>query len=148
MSQWSSKSKKRLDTCHQDLQILANAVLKIHDCSVFEGYRDEETQNKYFANKTSRVQFPNGKHNTMPSMAIDLAPYKSGMDPYDMENVLYFAGIVMATAARLYDKGTITHRLRWGGTWSTKADAPFAFDVKKPNGKKGFFDGIHFELIS
>lgn len=148
MANWSSKSRARLDTCHHDLQTLANAVLEIHDCSVFEGYRDEETQNKYFNAGTSKVQFPNGKHNVQPSMAIDLAPYKAGMDPYDMENVLYFAGIVMAVAASLYADGRMTHKLRWGGNWSTKADAAFAFDVTKPNGRKGFFDGIHFELRS
>lgn len=140
MAQWSDKSKRRLDTCHPDLQVLANTVLEIHDCSVFEGFRDEETQNRYFANGTSKVQFPNGKHNVMPSNAIDLAPYKPGHDPYDMENVLYFAGIVMATAARLYAEGKMQHKLRWGGTWSSKADATFAFD------RNGFFDGIHFEL--
>lgn len=147
MSTWSSKSKARLDTCHNDLQILANEVIKVHDCSVFEGFRNEEKQNKYYANGTSRVKFPNGKHNKMPSMAIDLAPYKPGHDPYDMENVLYFAGIVLAIAARLYDEGKMSHRVRWGGTWSTKLDDPFQFDVVKANGKKGFFDGIHFELI-
>jgi hypothetical protein len=75
-------------------------------------------------------------------MAIDLAPYKPNMDPYDMENVLYFAGIVMATAARLYAAGLMTHKLRWGGTWSSKADYPFVFD----NPNRNFFDGIHFEL--
>lgn len=147
MNTWSTKSKHKLDTCHVDLQILANEVLKLHDCSVFEGYRDEETQNRYYRNGTSKLKFPNGKHNKFPSMAIDLAPYKPGHNPYDMENVLYFAGIVVATAARLYNDGLMKHRLRWGGTWSTVADAAFQFDVTKANGKKGFFDGIHFELM-
>lgn len=147
MAKWSSKSQAKLDTCHIDIQRIANEVLKIHDCSVFEGFRDEETQNKYYRNKTSKVMFPNGKHNVLPSMAIDLAPYKRGDDPYDMENVLFFAGIVNTVAYRLYVDGKISHQLKWGGNWSTEADTPFAFDVTKPNGKKGFFDGIHFELV-
>lgn len=141
-NKWSEKSKKKLDTCHPDLIMIANEVLKIHDCSVFEGYRDEETQNRYYEKGTSRVKYPMGKHNKNPSMAIDLAPYKKGADPYDMENVLYFAGVVMAVSANLYRQGLITHKLRWGGTWSTKADYPFVFD----NPNRSFFDGIHFEL--
>ena len=139
---WSVKSRAKLDTCHKDIQRIANEVLKIHDCSVFEGFRDEETQNKYFRNKTSKVKFPNGKHNVLPSMAIDLAPYKRGDDPYDMENVLFFAGIVVGIANKLYMEGKINHFLRWGGTWSIVPDDKFAFDKEN-----GFFDGIHFELV-
>lgn len=141
MNKWSNKSLTKLKTCHQDLITLANEVLKIHDCSVFEGHRTKEKQDEYFNNGTSRVKFPNSKHNKQPSMAIDLAPYKPGADPYDMENVLFFAGIVVAVADRLYRSGLMTHKLRWGGNWSTKADHPFAFDTNR------FFDGIHFELM-
>lgn len=140
MNKWSKKSLVQYDTCHEDLQIVANEVLKIHDCSFLQGHRDEETQNKYYDKGTSKVRFPESKHNKMPSRAMDLAPYKSGDNPYDMENVLYFAGVVMAVADNLYNQGMIGHRLRWGGTWHTKVDAVFAFN------RGGFFDGIHFEL--
>lgn len=146
MSKWGNKSYEQYKTLHPDLQVFADEVLKIHDCSIFQGYRDEATQNKYFANGTSHVKFPDGPHNKMPSHAIDLAPYIPGSDPYDMERVLFFSGICRAVADKLYREGLIAHRIKWGGSWSVKADAPFAFDVTKPNGKKGFFDGIHFEL--
>jgi len=141
MAKWSSKSQAKLDTCHSDIQLIANTVLEIHDCSVLEGHRGEQKQNEYYSNGTSQVKFPDGTHNTLPSMGIDIAPYKKGDDPYDMENVLYFAGIVMAVAHQLYVDGKISHLLRWGGNWSTEADAKFAFD------RNGFFDGIHFELV-
>lgn len=141
MNKWSQKSKDKLNTCHPDLILIANEVLRVHDCSVFEGHRTQEKQDEYYNNGTSKVKYPNGKHNSIPSMAIDLAPYKKGADPYDMENVLYFAGIVMSTAANLYRQGLITHKLKWGGSWSTQLDATFAFD------RGGFFDGIHFELV-
>jgi len=141
MRKWSTKSKSKLDTCHPDLILIANEVLKIHDCSVFEGHRGEEKQNKYYDAGTSSVRFPNGKHNVMPSKAIDLAPYKRGDNPYDMENVLFFAGVVMAIAHKLYEEGKISHKLKWGGSWRVEADAVFAFD------RNGFYDGIHFELV-
>lgn len=143
MNKWSKTSKKRLDTCHPDLIVLANRVLQIHDCTVVAGFRDKKTQDKYFKDGTSKVKWPKGKHNKNPSQAIDLGPYKKGASLYDMENVLYFAGIVMATADMLYSYGKMEHKLKWGGTWSAKADYPFTFD----NPRRSFFDGIHFELV-
>lgn len=147
MNKWGSKSKANYDTLHPDLQVFADEVLKVHDCSIFEGFRDEATQNKYFLNGTSHVPWPQGKHNVNPSRAIDLAPYIPNADPYDMERVLFFAGICMGIAHKLYDENQIANEIKWGGTWSTKADDAFMFDVIKPNGNKGFFDGIHFELV-
>ncbi len=141
MNKWGKKSKHHYDTLHLDLKLLADEVLKIHDCSIFQGFRDKETQNKYYTNGTSKVQWPDGKHNKTPSEAIDLAPYIKGEDPYDMERVLFFAGIVISTAHKLYEDGLMVHRLIWGGTWKIKPESVFAFDREK-----GFFDGIHFEL--
>lgn len=140
-NKWSTTSKSNLDTCHSDLVVLANAVLKIHDCSVKQGHRDEATQNKYYRRGTSKVKFPNSKHNKYPAQAIDLSPYKPGHSPWDMEDVLYFAGIVVATANHLHKSGLMQHRIKWGGTWRIDADAAFSFD------RNGFFDGIHFELV-
>lgn len=120
--------------------MIADVVLQIHDASVIEGYRDQSTQNKYFDSGTSRVKWPNSNHNKTPSRAMDLAPYIKGGNPYDMERVLFFAGIVMAVANALYSQNKIHHKLRWGGSWRTTPNAIFAFD------RNGFFDGIHFEL--
>ena len=142
MNKWSKKSLAQYKTLHPDLQVLSDYVLAVHDCSLFQGHRDKETQNKYFKNKTSKVMFPFSKHNKTPSEAMDLAPYMTKEDPYDMERVLYFAGIVMGIANKLYDDGLMSHKVKWGGTWSQKADAIFQFDVDQ-----GFFDGIHWELV-
>jgi peptidoglycan L-alanyl-D-glutamate endopeptidase CwlK len=138
---WGRKSKEQYDTAHPDLQLIADTVLQIHDCSFKQGHRDQATQDKYFNNGTSKVKWPNGKHNKTPSQAMDLAPYIKGENPYDMERVLFFAGIVMAVADMLYSQGKISHKLKWGGSWRTEANAVFAFD------RNGFFDGIHFELV-
>lgn len=140
MKKWGKKSLEQYKTLDPDLQLLADEVLKIHDCSIFQGYRDEKTQNKYFESGTSSVKYPLSKHNFYPSRAIDLAPYIKDEDPYDMERVLFFAGIVVAVADRLYREGSMAHRLKWGGTWSYNAEAKFAFD------RNGFYDGIHFQL--
>lgn len=145
MNKWGRKSKANYRQLSEDLQVLADAVLEVHDCSILQAYREEAVQNKYFANGTSKVQWPDSKHNSMPSDAMDLAPHIPGADPYDMENVLRFGGLVVGIAAKLYKEGVMERPIIWGGTWRTEGDAVLAFDRISANGKKGFFDGVHFE---
>lgn len=141
MSKFSRISTDRKKSCHIDLQVLADEVIKIHDCTVVTGHRDKITQNQLFADGFSRVQYPNGNHNKTPSYAIDLAPYVPSMGglTYDREYSLYFAGMVLATADRLYRSGLMTHKVKWGGNWSTNRNRSFK-DIS-------FYDGLHFELV-
>ena len=44
----------------------------------------------------SKVRWPSGKHNTVPSMAVDVTPYPVVWD--DRERQTLFAGYVLATA--------------------------------------------------
>jgi peptidoglycan L-alanyl-D-glutamate endopeptidase CwlK len=140
MNAWSAKSRANLATCHQDLQVLANSVLAIHDCTLVYGHRDEATQNRLYSEKKTKKQWPNSRHNTNPSMAMDLAPYVQGVSMLDMEYSLYFAGLVLGTADALRAQGLMMHRVRWGGNWSTQRDRNWKLN--------SFYDGLHFELIS
>ena len=141
MNQWSQKSQDRLATCHQDLQTLANAVLQIHDCMVVTGHRDQETQERMVREGKSKVHWPNGKHNSWPSRAIDLAPYVNGISPWDYEYSLYFAGIVLGVAEMLRSQGMMQHAIRWGGNWTVERDNP-----QRTFKGVSFYDGLHFEL--
>ena len=78
MPKFGQTSKENLSTCHEDLQELFNEVIKHWDCSVVEGYRDEERQNKAYREGNSKVKYPNGKHNRIPSNAVDVVPYVLG----------------------------------------------------------------------
>lgn len=140
MNSWSQSSANKLATCHPDLQVLANTVLPFHDCKVITGHRNEEQQNRMYAEGKSKLRWPNGKHNSDPSMAIDLAPYRPGDNPWDYEYSLYFAGIVLGIADILYQQGHMVHKVRWGGNWSTDRDYRSFKDVS-------FYDGLHFELV-
>lgn len=138
MNKFSGKSLAQLTTCHIDLQALANAVLTIHDCTVVCGWRSKDKQNKAFHLGNSTTKYPKSKHNSLPSMAIDLGPYIPNQDVlYNREQTLYFAGIVLGIAHMLYESGIMEHRIRWGGDWDSDND----FKEHK------FYDGIHFELI-
>ena len=81
MPKFGQTSKENLSTCHEDLQRLFNEVIKHWDCSVTEGYRNEERQNKAYRGGKSKVKYPNGKHNRVPSNAVDVVPYVSGTRP-------------------------------------------------------------------
>lgn len=136
MNKWGERSLKNYDQCHKDLQVLADHVLQIHDCSIICGHRGKEEQNQAFYLGNSKLKYPNSRHNQIPSAAIDIVPYGQG-NPYDREQMLYFAGIVVATAAILYNTGIIEHKIRWGGDW----------DIDNNFKEHKFFDAAHLELV-
>ena len=48
MPRFGRKSRERLATCDEKLQKLFNEVIHYVDCSVLEGHRGEERQNKLY----------------------------------------------------------------------------------------------------
>ena len=128
MPKFGKKSMSKLKTCHEDLQQVFYQVIKHFDCSVLEGHRGEELQNKYFNEGKSKVKFPKGKHNANPSNAVDVVPWPIDWD--DTDRMYYFAGFVKGIAAML------DIPLRWGGDWNDNTE------VKDT----GFKDLPHFEL--
>ncbi len=127
-NKYSSTSAQRLKQCDLRLQDVFNTVLETIDHTIITGGRDGVTQNEMFRTGKSKVQFPNSKHNSAPSMAVDAAPYP--IDWKDRERATLFAGFVMGIAK---EKG-IT--LRWGGDWNSDWQV-----------KDNHFDDLwHFEI--
>ena len=129
MPKFGRTSKKRLVTCKEDLQVLFNEVVKHFDCSVLVGYRGRNEQDTAYESGHSKVKWPNGKHNSNPSLAVDVAPYPIDWD--DRERFIYFGGFVKGCA---YQLGL---PLRWGGDWDN--------DSQLSDNK--FDDLVHFELV-
>jgi peptidoglycan L-alanyl-D-glutamate endopeptidase CwlK len=133
-------SNGRLNTVHDDWKLIMNEVIKKVNCSIFCGFRNKTSQNKAFTDGKSQVRWPDSKHNTFPSLAIDAGPYFPELKNTDWEDVkafACFAGYVIATADRLLDEGKITHRVRWGGDW----------DMDGRTLDQKFNDLPHFELV-
>ena len=128
MPRFGKKSRERLGTCDKRLQDLFNEVIKTVDCSVLEGHRSEERQNKLQEEGKSKVRYPKGRHNAIPSLAVDVAPYP--VDWSDRERFTLFAGYVLGLARGM----GIT--IRWGGDWNMN----FEVDDNK------FDDFPHFEI--
>ena len=113
--QFSEFSRKNLETCHPDLQVLFNEVIKHIDCRIMCGHRGREAQNAAYP-KYSKVQYPNSRHNTYPSMAVDVVPYPELYS--DTEKMYYLGGFVLAMAIKLKEKGKILHDVRFGALGS------------------------------
>lgn len=128
MPRFGRTSKKRLATCHPDLQKVFNQVIKRVDCSILCGHRGEADQNKAYEKGHSKVKYPKGRHNAMPSNAVDVAPYPIDWD--NLERFTLFAGYVLGVAE------SMGIRLIWGNDWDGD------FDTKDT----GFRDYPHFEL--
>ena len=128
MAKFGKRSKERLATCDERLQKVFNEVIKYVDCSVLEGHRREERQNKLFKEGKTKVKYPKGRHNSSPSRAVDVTPYPVDWD--DRERQTLFAGCVLGIARSMDIK------LRWGGDWD--------MDFQVMDNR--FDDFPHFEL--
>lgn len=135
MPKFSQESFSKLSTCHIDLQALFFEVIKHFDCTILEGYRNEQDQEEDFKKGNTKLHWPNGKHNASPSNAVDVSPY-----PVNWNNIprfYWFSGYVMGIAQKLKDDGKMTHSIRYGGDWAG------TFDITQNK----FNDLVHFELI-
>tara|TARA_R100000808_G_C2069911_1_gene97872 strand:+ start:85 stop:486 length:402 start_codon:yes stop_codon:yes gene_type:complete len=128
MPRFGKRSKERLATCDARLQKVFNEVIKFVDCSILEGYREKERQNQLFDEGKTKVIYPNGRHNSNPSRAVDVTPYPVNWE--DRERQTLFAGFVLGIANQMGIS------LRWGGDWDQD------FEVMDNR----FDDFPHFEL--
>ncbi len=135
MPKFSLTSFSKLSTCHPDLQAIFYEVIKDFDCIILEGHRDQASQEQAFLNRKTKLHWPDGKHNSLPSNAIDAAPYPLNWE--NKEGFYFFAGWVMSVVQRLKYEGKITHSVRWGGDWDSDRDLR----------DQDFNDLVHFELV-
>jgi len=129
MAKFSKYSKKQLTTCCEELQLICNYVIQFYDFKVSEGHRSKELQDYYYEIGKSKVKYPDGKHNTIPSDAVDVDPYPVNFD--DEERYYILAGIVKAVAFMHEIK------IRWGGDWDNDDDVH----------DQSFNDLRHFEVM-
>ncbi len=141
---FGARSKKHYDTLHKDLQVILDQVIKYYDFSIIEGHRTLETQQKYFKEGKSKLDGINqkSKHQSLPSMAVDIMPYKKGSNAFsgmvkDKYRFYYLMGLIRAESERLYQEKKISHKVRFGIDWNSND----LFDDQT------FDDMPHFELV-
>ena len=143
---FGNRSKERLSTCHQDLQKILNLAISRSniDFGISEGHRSLERQKELFDKGRSTIDgvTKKGKHNYNPSLAADIYAYHPDLETrrkiaYDKSSLSYIAGIIDSCTNELYEKGEVSHLIRWGANWDS--DGIVEYD-------HNFIDFPHFEL--
>lgn len=140
MPSFSESSLAKLETADSDLQALFKLVVKKFDCTILVGHRDKIAQDLAYEKGNSKLKWPDSKHNTKPSLAVDAAPYPINWGDHNTPKeqrvkalcrFYLFAGYVIRTAE------TMGIKIRWGGDWDMDLDI---FD-------QTFDDLVHFEKV-
>lgn len=150
MFKFGKVSTERLETCHQDLQLIMNTAITLTDVDfgIAEGYRSPERQQELYAQGrtapgaiVTQIDGVNkfGKHNQKPSMAVDIYAFVDGKASWHGETITYIMGVIRAATSMLIQTKQITHNLRWGGNWDM--DGQILTD-------QGFDDRPHVELVN
>lgn len=118
MPKFSTKSLERLRGVHPDLIAVMQEAIRYTDFTITEGLRTKERQKELYDGGFSKTL--DSKHLT--GEALDIAPWP--VDYKNLEAFHFLAGVVTAVATRLYNEGTITRKLKWGGHWKSFKDMP------------------------
>lgn len=130
-------SKRRLSTVDPRLAAVVEDVAGRMPIMVIFGHRTKAEQDDVVRRKRSKTPWPRSKHNSMPSLAVDLAPLKGrSIDWNDTPAFVAMAKLMRQAASA---RGVT---LRWGGDWDrdglTRADG---------DRDEVFVDLLHFEIV-
>lgn len=105
-----NKSLVKLASCQPELRRLVEAVSEgidkgecplVQDVIVLCGFRGEQEQNEAFEKKTSKLKWPNSKHNSLPSNAVDMAPFPLDWSVAGLPAFRSLRKYVLATAEKM-----------------------------------------------
>ena len=131
MNEFGDRSNRELATCDHRLQAIAEVVLQLKDHSILKGHRGRVEQTSAFRNGFSKVQWPNGKHNALPSVALDAQTYPRPETEQELrEEQFYLLGLYVGVANGM----GIT--LRTGADWDSDGEVS----------DNGFDDLFHAEI--
>lgn len=141
---FGKRSLDNLSTIEDDLKTILKELIKVYDFSIIEGHRSTETQKKYYREGKSTLDgvTRKSKHQSYPSRAVDLMPYKKGTNAFsgnELDNRRFYMmmGMLKVIAIRLKEEGKITHSVRFGLDWDS--DETFRDQT--------FHDLPHVELV-
>lgn len=140
INQFGIASLAALATAEGQLEQVAYIVLAIKDHSILKGHRDQGEQDGafYASPQRSKLKWPDGKHNDLPSKAIDVQTYPIPIGETERESKqmlreeqLYLLGLYVGV-------GSVTGvPLRTGADWDRDGEIA----------DNGFDDFYHVELI-
>jgi peptidoglycan L-alanyl-D-glutamate endopeptidase CwlK len=114
MPKLGQPSLDKIETLDPRWKPVLRDVIEIVDYTVVCGHRNQEKQTEAFEGGFSTKKWPRSRHNQVPSLAVDLAPWnkKAPHIRWDhKEEFILLAGVVIA-CAEVYNL-----KIRWGGDW-------------------------------
>lgn len=130
MPSFGTRSLEKLSTCDSRLQeLLHEAIKQSMDFTILCGHRNEVEQNEAFSTGASTKKWPDSKHNTLPSLAVDIAPW-----PIRWRDTASFARLV-GYVERIAEEKKL--HIRWGADWN----------MNDRTDDEKFIDMPHIELV-
>ena len=114
---FSQLSNKKLYTCDPRIILLFSNVIKDIDCSIVCGHRGQEEQEKAYNSGASLARWGQSKHNTLPSLAVDVLPYPFNTN-WNREQFEPLGKVVLQKANEL------DLNIRWGKYFKKIKDYP------------------------
>ena len=119
MNYFGANSSHALAGADPRLRRIARKVIPIKDHSILKSHRSKSEQDAAFESGNSKLKWPNGKHNVIPSMAIDVLTYPRPPDDMDLRAEQFYLlglyvgigaemGIELITGADWDDDGEVT----------------------------------------
>lgn len=134
MYSFGTKSKQVREELHLKLQEIVNFAINVFDISLICGHRNKEDQDTAYANNRSKVKWPNSKHNSLPSNAVDIYPYPVEWPSLDGIPEEYHDKVIAYGKAlgKWYHMGGIMKgvavvlgiKIKWGGDFKSLFDSP------------------------
>ena len=125
MYNFSQRSLNNLKNVDERLVKICNELIKRVNFTVIEGHRSLERQKELFDKGFSKIDgiSKKGKHNYSPSLAIDIIPYKKGLNPFDgtkeSEKMFNDLAVEFKKVAK-----ELNIKIVWGGDWVSFRDLP------------------------
>ena len=125
MYKFSKRSLDNLYNVDARLVNICNELIKRIDFTVIEGHRSLERQMELYKKGASKIDgiTKKGKHNYLPSLAIDIIPYKKGHNPFDGSKE---SEEMFNTLAKEFKNvaNKLGYKITWGGDWKSFKDLP------------------------
>lgn len=125
MYKFSKRSLNNLKNVDKRLIHICNELISHIDFTVIEGHRSLERQLELYEQGYSQIDgiTKKGKHNYLPSLAIDIIPYKKGHNPFDGSKE---SEEMFNTLAKEFKKvaNELGYKITWGGDWKSFKDLP------------------------
>lgn len=135
MYQLSQRSKQRISTTDERVQIIVEEAIRISPIDfgipAYGGKRTDEEQHELFEQGKSKCDGYSKRSRHQSGLAFDIFPYVGGKADYDPRYCFMLAGVFLSVA------NDFGYKLKFGGDWDMDMDLD----------DQTFFDLVHFELV-